>query len=164
MISKQQLGEAMVRECDICLHLFGKLRPGALEYRPSPGQRSTAELLRYLSVCGIAGVRAMANGDFKLFREALARVQDAPADAFPAAMEEQKADLRAFFETVTEETLERQQATLPGGGAKPLGVAILEGPLKWLTGYKLQLFLYAKATGAHDIGTANAWAGIDWKG
>ncbi len=44
-----------------------------------------------------------------------------------------------------------------------LGLAILNGPLKWLTAYKLQLFLYAKACGA-EIGTANAWAGMDWKG
>jgi hypothetical protein len=164
MITKQQLAAAMVRECDICLHLFGKLGPGALDYRPSPAQRSTAELLRYLSVCGIAGVRAMAAGDWQLFRASLARVQHAPPDGFPEAMERQKADLRAFFEAVTEEELEQHEATLPGAGVRPLGVAILEGPLKWLTGYKLQLFLYAKAAGAPELGTANAWAGIDWKG
>ena len=38
--------------------------------------------------------------------------------------------------------------------------AIMSGPLKWLTGYKMQLFLYAKATGA-EIGTSNAWGGYD---
>jgi hypothetical protein len=57
--------------------------------------------------------------------------------------------------------LETQMAPLPGGGTRTLGLAILEAPFKWLTAYKLQLFLYAKATGASAIGTANAWAGVD---
>jgi hypothetical protein len=51
---------------------------------------------------------------------------------------------------------------MPGGGELPLGAALLNGPFKWLTSYKLQLFLYAKANGA-AIGTVNAWAGMDSK-
>ena len=56
-----------------------------------------------------------------------------------------------------------RQARLPTGVIQNLGLAVINGPLKWLSAYKLQLFLYAKATGARDIGTSNAWAGIDWK-
>lgn len=164
MISKEQVAAGMIRECDICCHLFSKLTPDAYTYQPSASQRTTIELLRYLSVCGIAGIRSLADRDWKRFGEHLDRAKGMPAQGFPAAMDRQKAEIAAFFASVTEETLETQQAPVPTGGTEPLGLAILNGPFKWITAYKLQLFLYAKATGAAEIGTANAWAGIDWTG
>ena len=164
MITREQVSNAMTRECDICLHLFSKLSPDAYDYRPSASQRTTLELLRYLAGCGIGGLRAMANSDWKLFNEELARNKEMPAEGFPAAMSRQKQAIEQFFASTSETTLETQEAKMPGGGTLPLGAGIINGPLKWLAAYKLQLFLYAKATGAHQIGTANAWAGIDWKG
>jgi hypothetical protein len=164
VITKEQVSSAMTRECDICLHLFSKLSPDAYDYRPSPSQRTTLELLQYLASCGIGGLRALANANWKLFSEELARTKDMRAEEFPAAMAKQKLAIEQFFASTSEATLETQEAKMPGGGTLPLGAGILNGPLKWLAAYKLQLFLYAKATGAHAIGTANAWAGIDWKG
>ncbi|HEX7918825.1 MAG TPA: hypothetical protein VF454_05435, partial [Gemmatimonadales bacterium] len=69
--------------------------------------------------------------------------------------------LIALFKTLPEERLATQDAPLPAGGMQPLAVALMNGPLKWLTAYKLQLFLYAKSSGAHEITTANAWRGAD---
>jgi hypothetical protein len=160
VITKDQLAASLTRECDICRHLFTKLGPAAHDYRPSPGQRSTTDLLRYLSYCGIAGVRSMAEKNWKIFAERAERAKEMPAAEFPAAMDRQKREIEAFFESVSDQTLGTQEAQVPGGGTLPLGAAIMSGPLKWLTAYKMQLFLYAKATGA-DIGTVNAWAGID---
>ena len=164
MITRDQVSSAMTRECDICLHLFSKLTPDAWDYRPSDSQRTTLELLRYLAGCGIGGLRAMASSDWKLFNEELARNKEMQPEGFPAAMTRQKQAIEQFFASTSEATLETKEAKMPGGGTLPLGVGIINGPLKWLAAYKLQLFLYAKATGAHQIGTANAWAGIDWKG
>jgi hypothetical protein len=164
MISKDQLADAMMRECDICQHLYEKLAalgPEALEYRPSPAQRTTLELLRYLTVCGIAGLRFMAERRWAVFGEFQDRTCGMGAADFPAAMTRQKSEIHDFFEALTEEQLESQEALLPSGGTAPLDVAILGGPLKWLAAYKLQLFLYAKAAGASGLGTANAWAGRD---
>ncbi|MCB9897030.1 MAG: hypothetical protein H6825_03385 [Planctomycetes bacterium] len=161
MITKDQLAAAMLRECDICLHLHGKLDAAAFDYRPSDGQRSTLELLRYLAVCGIAPVRCMLSGDWSQWAALTAHVKEMPAAGFPAAMARQKNELGAWFAEVTEHELETRVVTLPTGVEVPLGVAVLEGPLKWLTGYKLQLFLYAKASGASDLGTSNAWVGVD---
>ena len=42
---------------------------------------------------------------------------------------------------------------------EPLGRALLEMPLKWMTAYRMQLFLYAKAAGAVDLTTADNWRG-----
>ena len=162
MITKEQLAWSLVRECDITQHLYGKLGPDAWDYRPSSGQRSTAELLRYLAMCGIGGIRWFESGNLDVWKEHQARVADmAPAD-FPDEMNRQKREIEEFFSNVSVELLATQEARPPTGDKMPLGAAIMNGPLKWLAAYKLQLFLYAKATGAAQIGTANAWAGIDW--
>lgn len=163
MLTKDAFLASMLRECDICVHLHGKLGPGAWDYRPADKQRSTTELLRYLSVCAIAGATCMVAKDWKRFAPFAERVKDLQPEAFPDAMARQKDELTAFMTALTEDTLRTQMAPMPGGGELPLGEALLNGPFKWLAAYKLQLFLYAKANGA-EIGTANAWRGVDWKG
>lgn len=163
MLSKESLRDGMLRECDICNHLFTKFDAAGFDYRPSPGQRDTRELLQYLSIIGIAATRCMHERNWKLFGEFSTRSETMPPDDFPAAMDRQKAELAAFFDGVTEEELETRLAPMPGGGELPLGVAILNGPFKWLAAYKLQLFLYAKGAGDETIGTVNAWAGVDMR-
>lgn len=163
MISKEQLAQSAARECDIILHLFNKLPPDAYDYRPSAEQRSTLELLRYLAICATAGIQCMVRNDWKLFAGYRDRVKDMPASEFPAAMEQQKQEILAFLAETSEETLSTQEAPMPGGAMIPLGMAILDGPLKWLTAYKMQLFLYAKTSGVTDLKTSNLWRGTDPK-
>lgn len=163
MITREQLAGALTRECDITRHLHGKLGPASWDYRPTPGQRSTVELLRYLAMCGIGGIRWFDSGSLDVWKEHLARVAEMKAEDFPDEMNRQKREIEEFFRATSEETLATKEARMPTGDRMPLAAAIMNGPLKWLAAYKLQLFLYAKITGAADIGTANAWAGIDWR-
>ncbi len=161
MISKSHLLDSMLHECTVAQHLFTKLPAGSFEYRPTAGQRTTAELLQYLSVIGIAGATCMAEHDWKRFGPFSARAKELAPGDFVAAMDRQKAELIALFKTLSDERLATQEAPLPAGGTQPLAVALMNGPLKWLTAYKLQLFLYAKSSGAHEISTSNAWRGAD---
>lgn len=163
MITKDQLAASLTHECDVVLHLFSKLPEGALEYRPSAEQRTTLELLRYLAVIGIAAIHCMNVKDWKAFAPFSERVKEMTGEEFPAAMELQKKEIQDFLASVSEETLRTQEAPMPGGGMLPLGAAIINGPLKWLAAYKLQLFLYAKAAGATELKTSNAWRGSDPK-
>ncbi|MDP9193228.1 MAG: hypothetical protein M3P06_16140 [Acidobacteriota bacterium] len=163
MITKEQFGQSLARECDIIIHLFTKISPDSYDYQPSPEQRTTRALLRYVAVCASAGIHCMANSDWKRFAAYSDRVKEMPAAEFPAAMERQKQEILDFFASVSEETLLTQEAPMPGGGILPLGAAILNGPGKWLAAYKMQLFLYAKATGATALKTSNLWRGTDPK-
>jgi hypothetical protein len=161
VITKEQLAESMLRECDIILHLHSKLPAGAADYQPSPEQRSTVALLRYMAIFVSAGIRCMREANWKLFSEYSASVKELTLEEFPAAMERQKQEIAEFFAGTTEEQLETQLAPMPGGGPSiPLGLAILNGPFKWMAAYKMQLFLYAKAAGA-DLKTSNLWRGSD---
>ena len=162
MITKDQLTASMLRDCDVILHLYGKLKPEDADYRPSEKQRSTLELLRYLSICAAAGMDCMAHADWKRFGAFGERAKEMSFESFPAAMERQKAEIETFFAGVSEEALETQEAPLPGGrGVSTLGLAALNGPQKWLAAYKMQLFLYAKACGRTELGTSNVWGGMD---
>ena len=163
MISKDQIAASMIFECDVAKHLHSKLTPASYDYKPTPGQRTTLELLRYLSVCGIAGIQSLYQSNWKAFSGYTDRSSKMTAEEFPAAMELQKQEIKAFFDSVTERDLETKDALLPVGGTQLLGQAILDLPFKWMAAYKLQLFLYAKATGTSEINTANAWMGMDWK-
>jgi hypothetical protein len=160
MISKDQLAAGMLYECDICLHLFGKLN--RYDYRPSPAQRDTAELLRYISIVGIASLRSLGEKNWKIFGEYVQAASKMEPKDFPDAMNRQKQEILNFFKSYSEKQLETQEAPLPMGTTQPLGEAILNMSFKIMPSYKLQLFLYAKASGADKIGTANAWAGKDW--
>jgi hypothetical protein len=162
MLDKDDLLAVMLKECDICVHLFGKLAEGALAYRPTPAQRSTLELLRYLTYCGIGGARVAVEGSYDSFKRAAARAADMPGEEFPAAMERQKRELSDLFASLTDGELATREAVEPTGDRVKLARAMLDMPLRWLTGYRMQLFLYAKAAGNDRIGTANCWAGIDW--
>ena len=164
MITKEQLTAGMTHECDVCSHLFTKLSPESYSYRPTPQQRSTIELMKYLAVCGIAGIRSLVEGNYSAFAEGRERLKDMAPEDFPAEMEKQKAEIMAYMANLDDETLRTLEVKTPAGQVLPLGAAIIYGPFKWLSSYKMQLFLYAKATGASEIGTANAWAGMDWKG
>ena len=163
MINKDQIAASMMFECDVAKHVHSKLTPQSYDYKPTDGQRTTLEVLRYLSICGIAGIQSLYQSNWKVFSTYVDRASKMSAEGFPAAMDLQKQEIKAFFDSVTERDLETKDAMLPIGGSQLLGQAILDLPFKWLPAYKLQLFLYAKATGTTDIGTSNAWFGMDWK-
>lgn len=160
MIDKDTLLELILEECDICLHLHGAIPDGGMDFRPTPDQRSTLELLRYLSFCALGGTRAMAEGNWDAYRALADDAATMEADAFPDAMARQKEGLRAYFAGLTQEDLDTRIATTPMGVELPLDRALITLPLKWMAAYRMQLFLYAKQAGNTEIWTPDCWAGV----
>ena len=60
VLNKSELLTALQNESRILMHLIGKIDRSAVDYRPTPKQRSTLDVLRYLSFMGPTLVR-MAN-------------------------------------------------------------------------------------------------------
>ena len=58
VLTKPELIRLLQNEVRILLHLASKIEPAVIDYRPTPRQRSTIELLRYLSIMGPQLVRA----------------------------------------------------------------------------------------------------------
>ena len=160
MIAKQDVLDSMIRECKHCLYLFNKLPKTAYAYQPSATQRTTQELLRYLSVCGIATAESMAAGNWTPYETHVSRTKDMSPTEFPAAMLLQMKMLGGFFAELTDGDLQNKKFTTPWGDQLSLGRALMEMPLKFLTAYRMQLFLYAKHF-VPDLKTMDCWAGAE---
>src|ERR1700704_5178584 len=64
ILSTPELITSLQNEVRILLHLASKIDRAKLDYRPSPKQRSTIELLKYLSIMGPGLVEAAQAGSF----------------------------------------------------------------------------------------------------
>lgn len=147
-------------ETRICKHLNDKLKGDQLTYRPAEGMRSTLELLQYLTYCGIAPARALVDGDWSGVAERATRAKGITAASFGDHMDAQLAELRLLIGDLTPAQLDAP-ASLPWGEQSRLGKALVDTSLRFLTAYRMQLFLYAKASGSSELSTINCWAGAD---
>ncbi|MFT5291988.1 MAG: hypothetical protein ACI8QS_003032 [Planctomycetota bacterium] len=161
MLNAQELKAALSDEIRIIRHLGTKLDSAKMDWRPTEGQRSTIELLRYMALCGIAPVKAMAAGDWGVAKEMDKLVADMGLADFDAAMASQEEALHTTLDDLGDAKLAEQMVKLPWGVTQPLGQAIFSTSLRFLCAYRLQLFLYAKQGGGNDLSTFNAWMGSD---
>jgi hypothetical protein len=144
------------RESQICINLFGKMPAGGLDYRPTPGQRSTLELLRYLSYGPYNGLIKTIAGDWQKGRGTAEVTAGMPASDFPERMAWQADAAALALRTVSVASLDLDM-TFPWGETLKRGEALSLYPMRWLTGYRMQLFLYLKSAGAAHLNTSDCW-------
>ncbi len=157
MYSPQDFIIVYQRESELCIRLFRRIPVGGLDYRPTQGQRSTLELLRYLSYGPYNVIRRVLAGDWTLGRPTAEVVKDMPASDFPRAMRWQSGEVARLLRAANPLQLENETFTFPWGETLKKGAALVNHPLQWLAAYKLQLFLYLKAAGAKELGTPDLW-------
>ncbi len=143
-------------ESRICVNLFGKIPAGGLDYRPTPGQRSTIELLRYLSYGPYNGVAKTIAGDWQKGRPTAEMTAGMPPSDFPARMAWQADAMEREVRSISATALATEDMTFPWGETVKKAEALMT-PFRWLTGYRMQLFLYLKAAGAHELKTGDCW-------
>ena len=161
VLTKAELIASLQHEVHILLHLAGKIDRAKLDYRPTAKQRSTFELLKYLSVMGPTIVQAATHGAFD-------------RAAWGSAME--AAGARDFDQTLAAIAAQRETyATVIGGmsdadfrveiemfGQKTTrGAFLVNTVLCGYAAYRTQLFVYLKACGREELNTMNLWAGMD---
>ena len=161
VMTKPELVAALQNEVRILGHLAGKIEPAMLDYRPTPKQRSTLELLRYLSMMGPTLV---ADAIASTFDEAKwsAAEQAASALSFEqalAAIAAQAEGYATLLAPVSDEDLRAEIA--PFGEKSSRGAFLVNMVLCGCAAYRTQLFLYLKACGREELGTWNLWAGVD---
>ncbi len=163
MLTKNDLTDSILNECRIIVHLYGHIPEGGLDYRPTPGQRSTLELLQYLSYDLAASVEGMVKGNWDRYPDVAEAAKSMAAEDFPKAMEKQMIYVKALLDSVSDEEFMTREAEVPWGEKHKLGRALLELPYRCIVAYRMQLFLYAKAAGNDKINTVNNWVGVDWE-
>lgn len=160
MFTKEQFIKTIQHETNVCKHLYSKMTPEALDYRPTPGQRSMLELLQYLTTLVIVPAKAIVSNDWNHVRDDLERAKSMNAGQFCEAMDKQCEELVRLIADVSENDLLEKTAQTPMGPFQ-LGEALVLFPMKFIACYRMQMFLYLKAAGVSDIGTYNCWRGVD---
>ena len=158
---KQFLLNSIIKEMKIIRRLSTKIPADKFDFRPKEGIRSTSELLQYLSSCGTGMLQfwyRKDNSDFKTFFAALAAKHTTiTQENFIAEMDSQIALVTNLFNNITEEDLFNKEVEYPWGEKALLGEAIIETSIKWLTGYKMQLFLKLKLSSEEKLATPDLW-------
>ncbi|MBK5255122.1 MAG: hypothetical protein JJE39_03735 [Vicinamibacteria bacterium] len=161
VLSKSELIAALQDEVRILLHLASKVDAGKLDYRPTPKQRSTFELLKYLSMMGPVLVAAAKTGAFDEAAWTAAE-QAAAAQTFDetiAGIASQKEAYSALLGGVSEDDFRAEIE--PFGEKASRGAFIVSAILGGCVAYRTQLFLYLKASGREELGSSNLWSGMD---
>ncbi len=160
MYSKQNLVASLSNEFRVIRHLITKMPEGAMDYKPTEKQRTTLELLQYLSIVAPATIDCVYQGDTKAFMPYVEISKTVTADNFSEIFDRHEKLAHEILEKFTDETL-HEKINLFNMGEMTKGVYLVETILKWIVAYKMQLFLYIKAAGNTSIGTSNLWGGMD---
>jgi hypothetical protein len=162
VLTKHELITSLQHEVRILSHLISKIDRDKLDYRPSPKQRSTLELLKYLSMMGPTIVRyALAETpDFGVWAPAAAAAEARDFDQTVAVISAQGEEYASLLGGLSDEDW-RGEVTGFDGRKVPRGVFIVNGVLCGHAAYRTQLFLYLKACGREELGTMNLWGGVD---
>ncbi len=166
VLSKSELITSLQKEVRILLHLAGKIDRAQLDYRPTAKQRSTIELLRYLSMMGPLLVRYARgeSSDAEQWREtSKAAVEAANARDFDqslAAIADHHESYATMIGDLSDDQF-RAEVTGFDGARTSCGSFLVNHVLGQSAAYRMQLFLYLKACGRDELTTMNLWVGVD---
>ncbi len=161
VLTKSELLAALQNESRILMHLTGKVDRSAIDYRPTPKQRSTLDVLRYLSFMGPTLLR-MANNqaDFETWKAESEAANARNFDQTVAVIAEQKQAYETLLSGMSDETF-RAEIDNFDGSKTSRGVFIIKYVLQGHAAYRTQLFLYLKSCGREELSTRNLWGGVD---
>jgi hypothetical protein len=161
VLTKPELIASLQQEVRILLHLASKVDRGQLDYRPTPKQRSTLELLQYLTIMGPQLIRAAKTGEFNpaTWTAADQEAKNRDFDQTVAAIGEQSLAYPALLADLSDADF-RKQINIFGNNFT-VGSFIVNLVLSGHAAYRTQLFLYLKACGREELSTMNLWAGMD---
>jgi len=161
VLTKEELIASLQNEVRILLHLASKIDRSKLDYRPTPKQRSTIELLRYLTIMGPNLVPAIKTGAFDgaAFGAAQAAANAMNLDQVLAAIEKQGIDYARQLGGWSDGDFRGEIEMF--GRKSSRGSLIVNLVLCGFAAYRTQLFCYLKACGRDELNTMNLWAGMD---
>lgn len=161
VLTKSELIGSLQDEVRILLHLARKVEPSMLGYRPTPHQRSTLELLQYLSLMGPTLVRMAQAGTFNVgaWTEREAAAARMSFDEVVEAISRHADEYASLLGGMSDDDFRAEVHLF--GRACSRGAFIVNNVLSGCAAYRTQLFLYLKACGRHELSTLNLWAGID---
>lgn len=161
VLTKQELIESLQNEARILVHLCGKVEPTMLDYRPTPKQRSTIELLRYLTVMGPVLIDSIKAGSFLVDQWNAAEAKAAAMD-FASVVNSLESLSQRYADSIAAFSDEEMRDEFDLFGSKQKrGPALVSIVVCGHAAYRTQLFCYLKSCGREELNTMNLWAGVD---
>ncbi len=160
MYTKENLIASVENEFRIIKHLAEKIPTGTEGYKPTEGQRTTLELLQYLSTIFANATHVIYEGTSDAYKTSPLKLEDTTMENFTAKMDAQLAIWKGMMEKFDDTQL-ATVVNIYGMGDMTKGRYLVENLLKWAAAYKMQLFMYIKSSGNTGIGTSNLWGGMD---
>ncbi|MGE3110156.1 MAG: hypothetical protein AB7I13_17955 [Vicinamibacterales bacterium] len=161
VLTKSELIATLQNEVRVLQHLITKIDPSMLAYRPTPKQRSTLELLQYLTIMGPQLIMAAKKGSFDIEGWGAA-VKEANARDFAqttAALAAQRDVYASLLGDMTDADFRTEVEMFTGKTSR--GQFIVNMVIGGHAAYRTQLFLYLKSCGREELGTSNLWGGMD---
>src|SRR6516225_5602410 len=126
VLTKDELIASLKNEVRILLHLAGKVDRKQLDYRPTPKQRSTIELLRYMVVMGPMLIKAIKAGGFDqaAWQAATAEANAMNFDQVLAAIQKQNGIYADQIDGFSDEDF-RGEIDLFGSGKSSRGLVLI---------------------------------------
>ncbi len=160
-LTKDEVIAQLQKEVRILLHLASKMDRTTLDYRPTPKQRSTLELLRYLVAMGPVLVRSIKAGAFDLekWQAETAKANAADFEQVLAMIRAQEAEYASLLSSWSDADFRGSIDLFGRSGTRASW--LLELVLNGCAAYRTQLFLYLKSCGREELSTSNLWQGVD---
>jgi hypothetical protein len=161
VLTKAELIASLQNEVRILLHLMGKVDRSKLDYRPTPKQRSTLELLRYLTMMGPMLVQAAKDNSFdtEAWSAAEGAANGLDFDQVTAAIKGQTERYAAMLGDLSDADFRAEVEIF--GPKTSRGSFVVNNVLSGCAAYRTQLFLYLKACGREELTTWDLWAGME---
>jgi hypothetical protein len=161
VLTKNELIASLQHEVGILLHLVSKVNPVKLDYRPTPKQRSLLEMLQYLTIMGPIHARTITEGDFDMasWRTEELNAKSMNLEQVKESIGKQSALFAELLGSCSDADLRSEIAMF--GRKASRGSLFVTLVLCHYSAYRMQLFLYLKATGREELSTMNLWAGVD---
>jgi hypothetical protein len=160
VLTKEELIASLQNEVRILLHLAGKVDKSKLDYRPTPTQRTTMELLQYMAMMGPTLVAIIKTGDFAAnWGPAAEAAKKMSYDQAVAAIQKQSDEYPRLLSGWTEPDFRAEVDMF--GRKSSRGALLVNMVLGGHAAYRTQLFCYLKSCGRDELSTMDLWAGKD---
>ena len=162
VLTKDELLGTLQKEARILGHLADKVDASMVDYRPTPKQRSSLELLRYMTIMGPQLIKAAKTGAFDMnsWTEATKAAEARDWKQTVAVIKAQGDEYAKLLGDMSDADF---RGEMTGFDGKPVskGAFITNLVVGGHAAYRTQLFMYLKACGQEHLGTVNLWRGTD---
>ena len=161
VLTKEELIGILQHEVRILTHLCSKVKPEMVDYKPTEKQRSTLDLLRYLTIMGRVLIPSIKTGAFLVDDWTAAEAKAAAMDfeSVVASLAALSGEYEAAIGAFTDEDFRAQIQLFGATGSR--GQMLINMVVSGHAAYRTQLFCYLKSCGRDELNTMNLWAGVD---